>query len=217
MRYCKEEEGLLPSCPSSSIMPLAPVEVTTFVLTPSGCQNLQSGMMKSYLNSASCRLSLSTGMDQRKQTTDEIIPSILLSALEFLSFLLVTNQSDRTQTGPVGSFYRWGWGLWTALKAAGPAGGTAAWSCGRCCPSPAGAAGSSGGDSTADRWRSPRAGVRWRSCRSRGCSSCWGWPAEQRASLWCFQSLQEKHGDVDPIQVFTFSQAEARQKLVWQV
>lgn len=98
----------------------------------------------------------------------------------------------RMQMGLAGSFWGCGWGLWQALKGVDPAGGSAAWSGGCCCPNPGGGTGFAGGNSTAGCGRSPTAGYRWRSCRSRGCSSCWGWPAGRRASQRHSQSLQGK-------------------------
>lgn len=102
-----------------------------------------------------------------------------------------------------------GWGLWRAPRAAAPAGGTAAWSGGCCCPSRGGRTCSSASGSTAGCRRSRTAGVRWRSCRSRGCSSCWGWPAGRRASRWRSRSLQGKHRFM--------SHALKRQQLIWGV
>lgn len=103
-----------------------------------------------------------------------------------MAFLVV-----RMQMGTAGSFLERGWGLWTALRGVDPAGGTAAWFGGCCCPSPVGRTFSSASGSTAGCQQSRRGGVRWRSCRSRGCSSCWGWPAGRRAWRWCSQSLRK--------------------------
>lgn len=97
----------------------------------------------------------------------------------------------KMQMGTADSFLEWGWGLWTALRGVDPAAGTTAWFGGCCCLSPGGWTFSSASGSTAGYWRSRTGGVRWRSCRSRGCSSCWGWPAGQRVWRWCSQSLWE--------------------------
>lgn len=89
----------------------------------------------------------------------------------------------------------WGWGLGMALTAVDTAGAT--WqSGGCCCPNPGGRTCSSAGGNTAGCRISRRGGGHWRSCRSRGWSSCWGWPAGRRESRWCSQSLQEKERDL---------------------
>lgn len=86
---------------------------------------------------------------------------------------------------------------WTQISglSGAPEGGTAAWSGGCCCPNPAERTCWSSSGSTVSCGRSRTGGVRWRSCRSRGCSSCWGWPAGRRASRWRFQSLQGNRGE----------------------
>ncbi len=60
-------------------------------------------------------------------------------------------------------------------------------SSGCCCPSPLWVCSSRG-----NRLRSHRGGVRWRTCRSRGYSSCWDSPAGQRGSPLHFQNLKKR-------------------------